>query len=271
MSDAIDLIFFPSIIAVLLVCVYAHVLFPRENLDAVTAPTSEKLLPPSTISPKKQTGKKSQSTASSTPGKSNAEVALAPEKGAVTTITPLSPLFAVPSFPILPPTTPALLKALNLCVLGVVVSVLAVANFGLAAVIAALAVAPLCSAPVGLYQEAKAAAGEEVGVAESGQAQPVGWSKKELTIFKTTITAGGVLLFTRRLLAAGSVLLISPAGLLTVAARYCNTVPTRTALVEWIRRMMWESVVLKTWFLPLVCVLYLPLVLQSLLVCLLPA
>lgn len=143
----------------------------------------------------------------------------------------------------LPPTTPALLKALNLCCLGVVISVIAVANFSLSVTIAVLATVPLCLVPVRLHQ-------------------PITENGSELVKLQPVLRPAAV----------AFVLLISPMGLLQCARSLGALYPTLTdvAISGWLRRILWEAVILKTWFVPITCAVYLPLVLQGLVVCLLP-
>ncbi|KAG8775440.1 Glycosyl phosphatidyl inositol protein transamidase complex subunit, partial [Serendipita sp. 398] len=143
----------------------------------------------------------------------------------------------------LPPTTPALLKAFNLCSLGVVISVIAVANFSLSASVAVLAALPLCLVPVSLHQNHEG--------------------------YKHGLTAVFVV---RRAFALLWLLTISPPGLLIVAQMLEQNVAgsNGTRVLMWLRRMLWESVILKTWFLPLVSTIYLPHILQGLIVCILP-
>jgi hypothetical protein len=74
-----------------------------------------------------------------------------PNKRAKNYITPRTPLVALPAIPSLPTTTPALLKAFNLCILGAVIFVIAVANFSLSVSIVVLAALPLCLVPVSLH------------------------------------------------------------------------------------------------------------------------
>jgi hypothetical protein len=76
----------------------------------------------------------------------------------------------------------------------------------------------------------------------------------------------------KRLVMGVWVTAITPMGLLGIAGmvnRYYGS-GNDLAVLEWVERMMWEFSVVKTWFVPLVCNLYLPLTLQGLIVCLLP-
>jgi GPI-anchor transamidase subunit GAA1 len=160
-------------------------------------------------------------------------------------VTPLTPLVALPAMPPLYTTTPALLKAFNLCVLGAVISVMAVANFSLSVSIAVLAALPLCLAPVSLH---RASAEGQI------DASPSGWMG-----------------LVKRISVGAWMAAISPMGVLGIAllASTYNG-GTSEPVVQWTKRVLWEFVVLKTWFVPLVCNLYLPLVLQGLVICLLP-
>ena len=64
---------------------------------------------------------------------------------------------------------------------------------------------------------------------------------------------------------------ISPMGMLAIALMASTyNGGTSEPVIQWVKRVLWEFVVLKTWFIPLVCNLYLPLVLQALVICLLP-
>jgi len=145
----------------------------------------------------------------------------------------------------LPATTPALLKAFNLCVLGAVISVIAVANFSLSVSIAVLAALPLCLVPVSLHRPG--------------------------TEGRNDTSLSGWLGMVKRLSVGAWVGAISPMGMLAIALMASTyNGGTSEPVIQWVKRVLWEFVVLKTWFIPLVCNLYLPLVLQALVICLLP-
>jgi hypothetical protein len=251
---------FPSTIVIFVVWVYAHMLYPRENLNAVTAPTTPAV--PATGS-KANPSKPKQPNQ---PQESKEKAKTKKTDKAAPIVTPLSPLFALPEFTTLAPTTPALLKALSLCTLGALVSVLAVANFSLSAAIAVLAILPLCLIPVSLHRGALGPNGVE-------EERPVeGWRAIiVIEVAGVVIRAGPAASLLARACVAAWLALVSPMGLMTLAAKIEAQGLVPQGLLDWFKRIMWESTVLKTWFVPIVCVLYLPLVLQGLVVCLLPA
>ncbi|KAG8809957.1 Glycosyl phosphatidyl inositol protein transamidase complex subunit, partial [Serendipita sp. 399] len=164
-------------------------------------------------------------------------------------ITLLVFVAALSRFYRLPPTTPALLKAFNLCGLGVVISVIAVANFSLSVSVAILASLPLCLVPVSLHGE------------QQGQDARQGSQLSRALIFAV-----------RRVLAILWLSIVSPQGLVAAAhiIEQQSMNSTGSSVAMWLQRILWESVILKTWFLPLVSIIYLPHILQGLIVCVLP-
>ena len=259
MSDALDLLMFPSIIVIFVVWVYAHMLYPREDLNAVTAPIDPAA--PATGSKTNPRKSKQPNQASQSKEKTKTKKT----DGAAPVVTPLSPLFALPQFTVLAPTTPALLKALNLCTLGTLVSVLSVANFSLSAVIAVLAILPLCLIPVSLHRGA-------LGPNSVEEEKPAeGWRAINVKVAGVSMRAGDIASLAARASVGIWIVLVSPMGLVTLAGKIAVSRVARQGLLDWLKMMMWESTVLKTWFVPIVCVLYLPLVLQGLVVCVLPA
>jgi GPI-anchor transamidase subunit GAA1 len=250
---------FPSIIVIFVVWVYAHMLYPRENLDAVTAPTTPAA---PAVDPKAKPRKPKQPNQ---PPESKEKVKTKKTAEAAPVVTPLSSLFALPQFTALAPTTPALLKALNLCTFGTLVSVLAVANFSLSALIAVLAILPLCLIPVSLHRGALGPNGVE-------EEKPMeGWRAITFKVAGAPIRYGDLASLAARASVGAWIALVSPMGLVTLAAKIAAPGLVPQGVLDWLKRMAWESTVLKTWFFPIVCVLYLPLVLQGVVVCFLPA